>query len=385
MKRVVIAAAAILAAGPPAGAQSIRFHPGDVIAHQESTNRPFASLMLHNFAVVNDTGDEFVIREIRIEARSKGDLRDMRVLREADAAGELAQLAGMQAAGVLSLYDFVFQTSRLLDEGATLSTDFSLAPGEAIVLGRIPLLSDLSVDEIAVILKANASGESRTTEAAIAVIAYQSKNDYIFPLKGVWYVGAGASLNTHHRWVVNEEFALDVVKTGANGLSRRNRTQKLSDFFAYNEPVMAIADGVVVAARADRPENAAMMRRPDETAEVYMQRVMAMQAETVAEDLDAIGGNYVTIEHANSEYSHYLHLAAGSVKLKPGDAVEQGDVVGAIGQSGNSTEPHLHFQVTDGVDPFYSRGLPVSFSNITEMMDGARGEQLPSGRIVQTD
>jgi murein DD-endopeptidase MepM/ murein hydrolase activator NlpD len=384
MRALLLASAATFAALSSAGAQTIRFHPGDVIQHTESAGRPFASLMLHNFAVVNADKD-LVIKKIRLEARAKGAARDIRIIREADAARELAQLAGMQEAGVLSLYDFVFQTSRLLDEGQKLSADFSLAPSEAIILGRIPLLSDVSVDEIAVIVEATAGGKKKTVDASIPVRIHQSKNEYIFPLKGVWYVGAGANINTHHRWVVNEEFALDVVRTGANGLSRRNRKQALSDYYAYKAPVIAIADGVVARARPDRPENSAMMRKAEETAEVYMQRVQQTQAETIAKDIDLIGGNYVTIEHANGEFSHYLHLAAGSVKLKEGDAVKQGDVVGGVGQSGNSTEPHLHFQVTDGEDPLFSRGLPVSFTNIEEVMDGGRAGAIPSGWIVETD
>ncbi len=80
-------------------------------------------------------------------------------------------------------------------------------------------------------------------------------------------------------------------------------------------------------------------------------------------------GNHVIIEHDNGEYSHYLHLKNGSLNVNLGDYVKRGEHIAALGHSGNSTEPHLHFHVTDGPDMAYSRSIPVSFHNISLFPD----------------
>jgi murein DD-endopeptidase MepM/ murein hydrolase activator NlpD len=79
----------------------------------------------------------------------------------------------------------------------------------------------------------------------------------------------------------------------------------------------------------------------------------------------AITGNYAMIDHGKSEYSFYAHLQPGSVRVHKGDRVKAGDVIGKLGSSGNSTEPHLHFHVCDSNDPLLSAGIPVNFSNVT--------------------
>jgi murein DD-endopeptidase MepM/ murein hydrolase activator NlpD len=61
----------------------------------------------------------------------------------------------------------------------------------------------------------------------------------------------------------------------------------------------------------------------------------------------------------------HIHLQPGSVRVRRGDRVKAGDVIGKLGSSGNSSEPHLHFHVCDSNDPLMSAGIPVSFSNVT--------------------
>ena len=75
-------------------------------------------------------------------------------------------------------------------------------------------------------------------------------------------------------------------------------------------------------------------------------------------------GNYVHIKHPNEEYSFYAHFIPHSVTIRKGDKVKQGQVIGKVGNSGNSTSPHLHFQLADGQDHLIARGLPCSFTNL---------------------
>jgi murein DD-endopeptidase MepM/ murein hydrolase activator NlpD len=60
----------------------------------------------------------------------------------------------------------------------------------------------------------------------------------------------------------------------------------------------------------------------------------------------------------------HIHLQPGSVRVRKGDRVKAGDVIGKLGSSGNSSEPHLHFHVCDSNDPLMSAGIPVNFSNV---------------------
>ena len=77
-----------------------------------------------------------------------------------------------------------------------------------------------------------------------------------------------------------------------------------------------------------------------------------------AKGLTAITGNYVMIDHGKNEYSLYAHLQPGSVGIRVGDQVKAGDVIGKLGSSGNSTEPHLHFHVCDKPEPVDAPAFP---------------------------
>ena len=209
--------------------------------------------------------------------------------------------------------------------------------------------------------------DDHTTEftGSIPIKSEFAKNKYIFPLRGVWYVGYGASFYTGHRWAVPEEFALDIAKVGESGLSQKGDGTRFDDYYAYGADVLAAADGRVINAANDQPEDPSAMQRPHETQEAYFARLQKEQGERLAKGLTAITGNYVMIDHGKNEYSLYAHLQPGSVRVHVGDQVKAGDVIGKLGSSGNSTEPHLHFHVCDKPNPLMCAGIPVNFSNVT--------------------
>jgi len=74
--------------------------------------------------------------------------------------------------------------------------------------------------------------------------------------------------------------------------------------------------------------------------------------------LETIGGNYVILDLGESRYALYGHLMPGSLRVKPGDRVRHGEVIGRLGNSGNSTGPHLHFHLSDRNQPLAAEGLP---------------------------
>ena len=79
---------------------------------------------------------------------------------------------------------------------------------------------------------------------------------------------------------------------------------------------------------------------------------------------NAIPGNNVLIDHGNGEYSSLAHLQRGSVRVKAGDRVSQGDVLGRVGNSGSSDTPHLHYQLMAGTHLARADGLPSRFENV---------------------
>ena len=193
------------------------------------------------------------------------------------------------------------------------------------------------------------------------------------PTTGEWYVANGGTTKaTSHSWeVVSQRYAYDLVVVGEGSLERwRTGTTGggKEDYLCYGEPVVAPADGIVVEVRGGLPD----APRPG-----------TGWIDPFAEDFR---GNHVAIEHAEDEYSFLAHLAPGSVRVRVGERVARGQEVGRCGNSGHSTEPHLHFQVQDRADFFKAAGLPVAFDGVS--VDGgppADGVYLFRGTRVRQD
>ena len=99
-------------------------------------------------------------------------------------------------------------------------------------------------------------------------------------------------------------------------------------------------------------------------------------ATRIAGGAPGIGGNQVVIDHGNGEFSFYGHLQPGSVRVRVGQEVARGERIGAVGSSGNSTEPHLHFHVCNGPDPIMCAGIPVQWDRpFSPMPDLPRAAQ----------
>src|SRR5205085_2151769 len=78
--------------------------------------------------------------------------------------------------------------------------------------------------------------------------------------------------------------------------------------------------------------------------------------------LDQYAGNHVVQDIGGGNYALYAHMKTGSVKVKVGDRLTSGQVIGNLGNSGNSDAPHLHFHVMSTPDPLKSNGLPFVFT-----------------------
>jgi hypothetical protein len=170
---------------------------------------------------------------------------------------------------------------------------------------------------------------------------YRTRTPLRLPFDGHWLVfwgGRSLEQNRHAR-VSNQRFAYDFV------MAREGKTYLASgknneDYFCFGKPIHAPAEGTVISAENGIPDN-----RPGET------------------NSRQILGNHVIIDHHNGEYSFLAHLRQGSVGVKAGDRVKSGDILGQCGNSGNSTEPHLHYHLQNHSDLQQGEGLPVFFTD----------------------
>jgi murein DD-endopeptidase MepM/ murein hydrolase activator NlpD len=343
----------------------IRFCPASAVrTYPLESRHNLQGLLLQNVAVINHGNAPFKVDNIEIELLKSNRIVESRKL-DREALQSIADRGSkLQAAGVIQEVGFQFCGTDLIGPSIRLGGP-TLARDQALLIVSQVFAFNGARDTLRIRVHGDVDSHATEFTGSIPIRSEFAQNKYIFPLRGVWYVGVGASFHTGHRWVVPEEFALDIAKTGESGLSHKGDGTHFDDYYAYGTDVLAAADGRVIGAANDQAEDPSAMQRPNESQEAYFTRLQKEQGDRLAKGLLAITGNYVMIDHGKDEYSLYAHLQPGSVRVRVGDQVKAGEVIGKLGSSGNSTEPHLHFQVCDKSDPLMCAGIPVNFSNIT--------------------
>jgi murein DD-endopeptidase MepM/ murein hydrolase activator NlpD len=382
----LLGAPPLASAKPASDGISLRIYPQAPLYMVDiDANRDLRSAMVQNLAIINPSGAQVRLDSLRVEIKAGVRVVQTLFFEATDLDQAAARMAKLKEVGALSLYDFVFQTSRYLDPGVTLASSRVLPPKSAVVMNGIPLLLRGPGDSVRIVAEAEQAGGTKLqVELNLPLRQYQQKNDYYFPLQGVWMVVVGPSFSEPHRWALNEEFALDIVRLGESGKTYHGSGIKLSDFYSYGQEVVAVADGEVVTVETSQSEGNDRFRQLGESAETFMARTVAEQEKLLLAGAYKVLGNYVVVRHQGGEYSHYTHLAAASARVKPGEKVKGGQVLGKLGNTGNSSEPHLHFTVADGPDPLYARSLPVRYSGMTTLADGPVGPSYPqTGWIIE--
>jgi murein DD-endopeptidase MepM/ murein hydrolase activator NlpD len=342
----------------------IRFCPAnEVRTYPLENQRELQSLLLHNAAVINHGQPAINVTAVEVELLQAGQVLEVKKLGAKAIQFFVDRGAKAQAAGIFKQVAFQFCGTDLIGPSIKLAGP-KLEKDQALLITSQIFAFRGARDTLRVRVHGNVGGKAVEITSTLPIKSEFAKNSYIFPLRGVSYVGVGASFHTPHRWVIPEEFGLDIAKLGDNGLSHKGTGTRFEDYYAYGADVLAAAGGRVIEAENGQPEDPTAMQQPDESQEAYFARLQKDQGNRLAKGMTSITGNYVMIDHGQSEYSLYAHLQAGSVRVKVGDQVKAGDVIGKLGSSGNSTEPHLHFQVCN--NPGMSgAGIPVNFSNVT--------------------
>ncbi len=176
------------------------------------------------------------------------------------------------------------------------------------------------------------------------------------PLRGDnWEAGNGPSNTSGHRRAlipvegkarIAQRFAIDWVRINAGGTTFTGDAKDNKNYRAYGSDALAVADGVVTEVKDGIPEN-----------------VPGINSRAVPITLETVGGNHVILDIGHGRYAFYAHLQPGSLKVKLGDHVKRGQVLGLVGNSGNSTEPHLHFHLSDANSPLGSEGIPYALES----------------------
>jgi murein DD-endopeptidase MepM/ murein hydrolase activator NlpD len=168
------------------------------------------------------------------------------------------------------------------------------------------------------------------------------------PFEGYWTVAKGGVNKTDsHSWsVIAQRYAYDFYVTDNDGRSHRDNGKRLEDYYAFGKAVLAPADGTVVEVRDD------VRDFPHPGTGWIDWRTRDFR------------GNYIIIRHGKHVYSFIAHLKQGTCRVKRGDLVQCGQVIGECGNSGHSTEPHIHFHLQNHPNFYLAIGLPIQFRDI---------------------
>lgn len=246
-----------------------------------------------------------------------------------------------------------FVTNILNNVGAIVSSELDLGDRSArysLKAQHGERLLDLQVDKDGKITSLRITSPAAPYPPRVA----RSAVALVLPFRGQWSVRwGGDTLDVnHHVFYLSQQRAADLVVLGPDGKTYRGDGKRNEDYYAYGQEVLAVADGTVIMAIDGVPEN-----------------------EPGSENQSVVGGNSVTVQHTDTLFSVYAHLQPGKRRVRAGTKVKAGTVLGLCGNSGNATEPHLHFQMEDA--PLFQmhpspRGVEPVFANVTVERKGNR-------------
>lgn len=186
-----------------------------------------------------------------------------------------------------------------------------------------------------------------------------STTSFALPFEGLWWVfwGGETVMENYHAATPAQRYAYDLTIWNEGGAYRGDGTRN-EEYWVWRQPVLAPAAGTVVATLDGLPDNTPLVTNPN-----------AHPA-----------GNHVVLQTGPDEYVFLAHLGPGTLQVAEGDTVDTGDVIGLVGNSGNSTAPHLHIHAQnrpDLLDPA-ALGLPMPFTDYQ-----ADGQRVASGVPTQ--
>lgn len=205
-----------------------------------------------------------------------------------------------------------------------------------------------------------------TQEVAPVSVSERRAVSIAAPLDGPnWFNANGCCRMSAHRTALNpvngklwasERFAIDYVQLTEDFRLFNGDPTKLESYPYFGAPVHAVAEGTVVTVVDNLPEQV-----PTKTPSGL--------------PLDQYGGNHVIQDLGDGTYAFYAHLKPGSITVQPGDTLTTGQQIGAVGNSGNSDAPHLHFHLMDNPDFLAADGVPfvINSFRLTQQVTSPEG------------
>ena len=245
-------------------------------------------------------------------------------------------------------------------QSGTVYMDVTLAPGEPVpasVAARITVTRQSNVDGKPGPFPAGAPVPATATFTGARAAVGAAARTIAAPLRGGGWVSANGCCDaiTSHRGAViavngqqnaPERFAIDWVQIDKDRKLYSGDGSKLTDFAYYGDTIHSVADGLVVN----------MWDESDE--QVPLKPAVGLVPAS-------IGGNMLVVDIGGGAYAFYAHFQRGSLKAKVGDRVTKGQVLGLLGNTGNTDAPHLHFHLMDGPVPLFANGLPFVLERFT--------------------
>lgn len=199
-----------------------------------------------------------------------------------------------------------------------------------------------------------------------------------FPLRGEWMTPntPGKRIPSHGTDQLGERYAFDFLRVDwartGRPFYRINLLQylffgvPLNKCYGWGQEVYAPCDGEIIKTEDGYKERPIVNLFSDLS--VALKNSNTFNPEK--DDIQTVAGNYIIMKCADHVYAAFAHLQTGSITVSVGQVVRKGDVLGKVGHSGNSTAPHLHFQLMDSSDLLSAKGIPCAFEQYEIIQNG---------------
>ena len=330
--------------------------------------RQHYDVVIHAITLSNHSAQVLSVESITVEGTNQGCLLQRVVFDREEIQLRTGSIIARDQLGLRKLVDLILRTDQVVPPEKNLSPNAELNPGHALIFPNIYLMFHKCPDRLKVSVQVNTGGRREETEATVRVVEHKSRVKYGFPLEGVWLMKGTPNTGVfdHHRFGVSNEFGVDFLRISSQGKLFRRDGKRASDYYSCGERVLAAAKGKVVAVSSTEIQEWFRFNpKGGETEAQFQERQLKEVRQALQGDIGRwAAGNYVLIEHAETEYSAYLHLRENSVRVIEGDIVQRGQHIAEVGNTGDSYGAHLHFQVIDCPDLVRGRSLPFEFEDV---------------------